>query len=107
MPRRPASSRLITALVLVSALPLSGCLLGPNYQRPPTPEPAGWHEPLGGTLSSAPADRAELATWWTVLGDPLLSDLGSRTLAGNLDLQAARAHVQAAREHRASAEADR
>ena len=77
------------------SLPISGCLLGPNYVRPPTPEPAAWHEPLGDALSSAPADRDELATWWTVLGDPLLSDLVSRTLAGNLDVQVARERVRA------------
>jgi len=105
MRRRPASSRIATGLALVSALPISGCLLGPNYERPPTSELAAWHEPLGDALSSVPADRAELATWWTVLGDPLLTDLVSRTLAGNLDLQAVRARVKQARAHRAAAEA--
>jgi NodT family efflux transporter outer membrane factor (OMF) lipoprotein len=93
-------------LTLGAVVPISGCLLGPNYVRPPTPEPAAWHEPLGGALSPAPADPAELATWWTVLGDPLLSDLVSRTLTGNLDVQVARERVEQAREHRSVAEAN-
>jgi NodT family efflux transporter outer membrane factor (OMF) lipoprotein len=104
--RRRASRRLAAGLALLSALSLSGCLLGPNYQRPPTPEPAGWYEPRGDALSSASADRAELASWWTLLGDPLLTDLVSRALAGNLDLEAARARVKQARAHRAAAEAN-
>ena len=87
-------------------VPFGGCLLGPDYVRPATPEPAAWHEPLGAAFSSAPADRDELATWWTVLGDPLLSDLVSRTLDGNLDVQVARERVKQAREHRSVAEAN-
>jgi NodT family efflux transporter outer membrane factor (OMF) lipoprotein len=106
MCRRPVPDLLVRWLALGAVLPISGCLLGPNYVRPATPEPAAWHEPLGNALSSAPVDRDELATWWTVLGDPLLSDLVSRTLAGNLDLRAARERVEQAREHRAVAQAN-
>jgi NodT family efflux transporter outer membrane factor (OMF) lipoprotein len=105
MRRRRVSSRLVTCLALASAVPIGGCLLGPNYQRPPMLEAAAWHESLGSSLSPAPAERAELATWWTVLGDPLLTELVSRSLAGNLDLKAARARVEVARAHRAQAEA--
>ena len=105
MCRHPVRGSLVRWLSLGAALPICGCLLGPTYVRPSTPEPATWHEPLGDALSAAPADRAELATWWSVLGDPLLTGLVSRALAGNLDVQVARERVQEARERRVVAEA--
>ena len=78
----------------------AGCMLGPNYQRPETPERPGWYEPLGAGLSGAAPDRAELASWWKVLDDPLLSELVDRGVAGNLDLRAARERLREARAHR-------
>lgn len=88
-----------------AALSLSGCLLGPDYARPPTPEPEAWHASLGEGLSPASPERAALATWWTVLGDPLLSDLVSQALDRNLDVQVAHQRVREARQRRAVAEA--
>ena len=103
--RKRASPGVARLLALGATLPLGGCLLGPNYSRPPTPEPDAWHAQLGGSLSSSEADVDALATWWTVLGDPLLSDLVSRAVSSNLDVQAARERVQEARERRKLAEA--
>ena len=56
-------------LAVACPLLLTGCLLGPNYVRPTTPEGRTWFEPLGPGLSGAAADRAQLATWWNVLDD--------------------------------------
>lgn len=103
--RGRASDSLVRLLAFGAALPLGGCLVGPDYMRPPMPEPAAWHAALGDGLTSAEADRDALATWWTVLDDPLLSELVERAVAGNLDVQAARERVQEARQRRAFAEA--
>ena len=81
-------------LALAGSLLLSGCLLGPNYVRPATPQSGSWREPLGKGLSGGPIDRTQLATWWTVLEDPVLTDLVARGVSGNLDIAAARERVR-------------
>jgi NodT family efflux transporter outer membrane factor (OMF) lipoprotein len=82
------------------SLLLAGCLLGPNYVRPTTPEGRSWFEPLGPGLSRSAPDRAELASWWNVLDDPLLTDLVERGVSGNLDLRIARERVRQAEAQR-------
>ncbi len=79
-------------------LALSGCaLVGPDFQAPETPVPEAWRSPLSGSLGSGGADSEQLARWWEVFGDPLLSRLQERAVAGNLDVKAAVARVREAR----------
>jgi NodT family efflux transporter outer membrane factor (OMF) lipoprotein len=92
-------------VVPATAFAGTGCMLGPNYERPATAEAAAWHEPVEGSLSSAPTDPKDLAIWWQRLDDPLLDELVERALAGNHDVRAARARVKEAMAHRAVAEA--
>jgi len=94
------------ALFAVAALLLPGCMLGPAYERPATPEPGAWHTPLGVHFSGAPAERTELASWWQALGDPQLTALVARAIAGNLDLWEARERIREADAHREYAEAE-
>jgi NodT family efflux transporter outer membrane factor (OMF) lipoprotein len=82
------------------SLLLCGCLLGPDYVRPRTPEPPAWHEPLGPSLTNAPPEKAQLATWWKVLDDPILSELVDRAVAENLDIRAAKARLRQVRARR-------
>jgi NodT family efflux transporter outer membrane factor (OMF) lipoprotein len=94
----------ITALVLLAIL--GGCAsVGPDYVRPDTKAADQWHTPLTAGLSPA-ADPGVLASWWTTLGDPSLSRLVERAVAGNLDLRKARARVRQARANRSVATAD-
>src|SRR5271167_4156068 len=53
---------------------LGGCLVGPNYHRPPVPVPEQYKEPPGWT-AAAPADAAPKGDWWTDFHDPLLDQL--------------------------------
>ena len=77
------------AMVLI-ALPLAGCLVGPNYQRPTvTPPPAFRFE-----VAEA-RDTANTA-WWTQFGDPVLDRLIDEALAHNLDVKVAAANVEQA-----------
>lgn len=90
---------------VVAAVALAGCAVGPDYTPPePSASPA-WHSELQDGLIHAPADRAMLASWWTTLADPTLSSLIERAVAGNLDLEIARARVRQARAARGAAEA--
>jgi len=92
----------LAPIVLASALPAAcGCKLGPNYRRPEVPAPAK----LSAELASQPAEEARVRItsdppwekWWEVFGDPEINRLVGEALAGNQDLRAALARVEAAR----------
>lgn len=87
--------RLPTALLLC-LLSVTACApVGPNFQAPDPQAPASWHTGLSEGLSSGSA--ADLAHWWGNFNDPVLSALIEQTLAGNLDLQLAKARLHEAR----------
>ncbi|HVN36737.1 MAG TPA: efflux transporter outer membrane subunit [Myxococcota bacterium] len=98
-------NRAARLLTLGAAIPLGGCLAGPNYVRPETPQPPAWHAQLVNGMTDAQSDRDALASWWSVLDDPLLSELVSRAIASNLDVEVARERVHEAHERRIFAEA--
>ncbi|MFN7709402.1 MAG: efflux transporter outer membrane subunit [Holosporales bacterium] len=80
--------------VLPLLLLLSGCAVGPDYERPRLDAPQKWSLPsVGGQeeqgISSAP--------WWQAFGDPLLSELMERAMAANKDLKIAEARLREAR----------
>src|ERR1700688_2501973 len=78
------------AIALLLAMPLSACMVGPDYRRPDVDVPAGWR--LGATEASAIANIA----WWDQFQDPILSDLVRTALANNKDLEIATANVDQA-----------
>lgn len=78
----------------------AGCRVGPDYARPETPVPQAWKSELAGGLIADAADPNVLASWWTTLGDPTLSDLIRQAVAGNLDIATARSRVRQARAQR-------
>ncbi|MFC0399217.1 efflux transporter outer membrane subunit [Paraburkholderia rhizosphaerae] len=71
----------------VLAFGLSGCLLGPNYQRPVIDTPA--------TFRFQEGEAADLANteWWKQFNDPVLNDLIATALADNKDVKVAAARV--------------
>ena len=79
--------------VLVLAISLPACMVGPNYQRPQAPAPPA-HRFAEGTPTEA--SLADLP-WWDVMKDPVLQQLIREALAGNLDLRTATARVAEAR----------
>jgi len=81
--------------LVLAAMALSACNVGPDYKKPDTTLPADFQEPHGSL--SAP-NATDLSTWWTVFHDAELDSLVTRALAANLDLQAAASRVRQARE---------
>ena len=106
---------------------LSGCATAPGYRSPAAQLPASFREasdtdraappsapapaPYGATAASptpaAPADQTDRADragvssdYWERLGDTTLSRLIGEVVRANLDVQAARARVRAARSER-------
>ena len=76
---------------------LAGCTVGPNYQEPQLPVPAGWQE---GQQKGVDVKSAELARWWAKFNDPLLNSLVERAVKSNLDLRLAEARIREARASR-------
>jgi NodT family efflux transporter outer membrane factor (OMF) lipoprotein len=78
-------------LALSVALPLSGCLVGPNYKAPAVPAPPAYSENghNGDWAAAKPADTADRGAWWAIYQDAELSDLEQRCAAANQNIAAA------------------
>ena len=86
-------TRSLSLLLLVPWM--TACVTGPRYVPPKVTMPAAFQE------ASRPAaeqlDRSMLERWWTGFHDPVLEDLVTRSIEGNLDLKIAAARVREAR----------
>jgi NodT family efflux transporter outer membrane factor (OMF) lipoprotein len=83
-------------LTLLVVSLLAGCAVGPDYVQPTIPMPAQYmgEAPLTQRHASTEAD---LTTWWTGFGDPLLNRYIRLALEQNLDLAQASARVEQSR----------
>src|SRR5437588_3675853 len=79
---------------LIAAFLLTGCTVGPHYQRPAVQAPQTFRAP-----APLPADSASVADleWWKVFKDQELQSLVKTALVQNYDLRDAVARVEAAR----------
>jgi outer membrane protein, multidrug efflux system len=85
------------APILLAALALSGCSVGPNYHRPAVQTPTAFHAPdVTQEKDTQTTSFADLP-WWQVFHDPQLQDLIRTALKQNYDLQLAVERVNAAR----------
>lgn len=84
--RRP----LAQALLLSGLLLAGGCMVGPDYQRPPLDMPSVWKEPAATDGSFANLD------WWAVFADDRLDALIREALDNNRDLAVAVARIEEA-----------
>lgn len=78
-------------LSLSLAVSLAGCVVGPNYMRPPVVLPTAWQTP------PAPADAIANLAWWDLLQDEELRKLVEIALAENKDVQIAVARIDEVR----------
>jgi len=74
--------KIVKALLPLSLLLLSGCVVGPDYQAPNAALPAKFSE--GG---QATADDVTLKPWWEAFRDKKLNSLVAQGLGENLDVQ--------------------
>lgn len=80
-------------LLLLSALILGGCAVGPRYQRPSVAVPNNWTvDRSAGTTAGVPS-----AEWWKSFNDAEFNRLIERAVDANLDLKLAAARVAEAR----------
>lgn len=81
--------------VIIAAVGMTGCMVGPNYQRPAVQIPQNFRapEPLPASQAASFADLK----WWQVFQDEELQGLVKTALVQNYDLRDAVARVEAAR----------
>lgn len=86
--------------LLLFGLSMTGCTLGPEYQRPATAA-----DGLKSNSNAAETGQGNLSPWWMRFGDPTTSELVRVALKNNTDLQVAAARVLEAQAGFKSAEA--
>ena len=80
---------------------LSGCAVGPNYQRPKVNTPTEYRDAQGAAQQASIADLP----WWEVFKDDRLKNLVQTALANNYDLRIAVTRVEQSRQIAAQARA--
>src|SRR6185437_10069004 len=91
--------------LLLLALLLSGCALGPDFTPPQPDTPTGWTQDA--LRPGARADKQSRAStgpitdaWWASFSDPPLTSLIARASSANLDLKQATLRIAEARAQR-------
>ena len=75
---------------------ITGCAVGPVYERPAAPDVAAYKE-AGDWVNAAPADALERGPWWRLFNDAGLNDLAARVEVSNQNVAAAVAAYAQAR----------
>ena len=90
--RRAGCRRVPPGLGLAAtvAVLVAGCVVGPNYVRPPVLPPAAYKEMDGWKLAQ-PKDDVIRGAWWEVFGDSQLAALEARVSLSNQNLAQAEA----------------
>src|SRR5581483_12194132 len=83
-------------LVLVAAMALTGCDLGPGPVQPKVTLPAKWDNAAAANPAGAGATAWPAPDWWRNFNSPELDGLIADAQADNLDIAAAAARVQQA-----------
>jgi NodT family efflux transporter outer membrane factor (OMF) lipoprotein len=84
-------------LILVLAVALGGCMVGPDYVRPKMDAPAQYKETPEGWRAASPSDAAPRGEWWGMFGDPQLDALIARIDISNQNIRVAEANLRQAR----------
>ncbi|WP_271105262.1 efflux transporter outer membrane subunit [Pseudomonas tohonis] len=90
------------ATLLVLAMGLGACSVGPDFTRPDAELDANWTLAGDADLPSRALQAGLEARWWEGFGDPLLASLIHRATQENLDLLAAASRVEQSRAARRS-----
>ena len=85
----------LALLPVVGLITLGGCMVGPNYERPPAATNDAWLEQSGSAAAVAPTPINE--RWWETFNDPILTSLIHAALQNNLSLRTAGLRVIEAR----------
>src|SRR5262249_10552863 len=102
--RNHRNTRRFLGAVPLLALCVSGCAVGPRYQKPSAPAPASYKELTPDNAKDVaiwkeaqPKDSTLKGKWWELYNDPQLDSLGERAKVWNQSFAAASASFLAAR----------
>jgi NodT family efflux transporter outer membrane factor (OMF) lipoprotein len=79
-----------SAVAAAVSLTLSGCLIGPDYERPPpaSSPPVSFKETMGVDFRPAlPRETVDRGPWWTIYGDATLDQLAAQVDVSNQTLK--------------------
>jgi len=72
---------------------LSGCVVGPNYEKPEAVTPPAYKE-TGDWVVAKPADTVPKGQWWLAFDDPVLNELIEQVSVSNQTLAGAEARYR-------------
>jgi NodT family efflux transporter outer membrane factor (OMF) lipoprotein len=84
------------ALAAAVTVLVAGCVVGPDYVRPPVLTPDAYKE-VSGWKVAQPKDEAIRGAWWELFGDPELNALEAQVSVANQSLAVAEATYRLAR----------
>jgi NodT family efflux transporter outer membrane factor (OMF) lipoprotein len=91
-------------LLILLAVALEGCTVGPKYARPSTPMTAAFKEEPPASFAEAgqwqpanPSDQKNRGNWWEIFGDAPLNQLEEQIAASNQTLKVYEARFREAR----------
>jgi len=84
----------VSRYVVGLALLLTGCIVGPDYQKPELATPKQWSVP------SVSSQEKALNQWWQSFNDPILNQLIVDAINANLDLKQTLDRIKDARSQR-------
>ena len=93
-PRRAAAFAFLLGWIALA----SGCVVGPSYKGPPEAKLADLHNTASIEHRQTELAAPPVETWWVGFHDPVLTRIIERALTQNLDLAAAMARVDQARQ---------
>ncbi|WP_428490876.1 efflux transporter outer membrane subunit [Rhodopila sp.] len=96
------------AVAFLAAGGLTGCTVGPDFQRPGWASPASWFSGPKEAVrrpASIPVAEPINPDWWTLFGDPVLTGLERRVAGENLDVKVAGLRLNESRDQLAVARA--
>jgi NodT family efflux transporter outer membrane factor (OMF) lipoprotein len=93
----------IGASILLCAVIVAGCKVGPNYHTPSMDMPSKYGE---STTRPTSQPAVDMTRWWDAFGDPMLDQLIQDAVEHNLTLKAAEARIRQARAQRGVVAAD-
>ena len=92
----PLRAFALETLSLCTVLLITGCAVGPSYQRPLMPEVVAYKE-AGDWVTATPLDALERGPWWQLFNDPVLNGLAAQVEVSNQNVAAAVAAYAQAR----------
>ncbi len=93
---RPRQTPCLMVLLAMAAFQLTGCTVGPKYQRPAAQVPPVYKE-VGDWKPAQPNDQNLGGNWWEIFQDPQLNALEAQVSVSNQNLKATEAQYTQAR----------